>query len=271
MNLKEQLLEAAKTIDAAVPMDLFESVELSTEIRENFETVFAQAVKAGAVAIAESHIAKIADDAERLVTEGVETARAEVEAKLYEDADKFLNHLGAKWLRENEVAVNRDIKADLFESLVGSLKDVFVAHNVVVPEESVDVVAELDEALKEEKAKTAELFDEKLQLESTISYMRREAAITESTRELTDTQKEKVHSLIEGLEYSETFSDKLGAIVEMVSRKPAEQAPLTESLNNGDGDLLNIKESVEPHQEEPKPAAPVSNMSRYVNAAAGLR
>lgn len=261
--LKEMLLEEAKQITVDVALDdLFESVELSPEVKENFGTIYAQAVKANAVALAESHIEKIAAKADELVESKVEEASTEIETKLYEDADKFLNHLGAKWLAENKEAVTRNIKADLCESLIGSLKDVFVTHNVVVPEESVDVVAELDEALKEEKEKTSELFDAKLQLESEIRGMKREQAINESTRDLSDTQKEKVTALIEGLEYSETFDKKLTAIVEMVAKKEDKPAKIEESLNT-DADKLNvIAEAVE---ESEKKATVDSGVSRYLN------
>lgn len=264
--LKEQLLEEAKQIDVSVELDnIFESVELSPEVKENFESVYAQAVKANAVALAESHIAKIAEKADELVESKVAEARNEIESKLYEDADKFLSHLGEKWLKENEVAINRNIKADLCESLISNLKDVFVSHNVVVPEEAVDVVAELDEALKEEKEKTTELFDAKLQLESEIRTMKRDNAIMESTRDLTDTQKEKVNSLIEGLDYSESFESKLGVIVEMVSKKEEKKSEtITESLNT-DTEKLNVVTESTSDTENKKPVDNV--MSRYLHAS----
>ena len=259
--LKEKLLEEAKNITASVELDgIFESVELSPEVKENFSTVYEQSVKSAAVALAESHVAEIAEKADALVESKVAEATTAIEAKLYEDADKFLNHVAEKWLAENKVAVNRDIKADLFESLVVGLKDVFVTHNVTVPAEQVDVVAEMDEALKEEKAKTAELFESKLTLESEIATMKRDAAINESTAGLSDTQKEKVVALVEGLNYSEGFESKLGAIVEMVAKK--EEKPLvTESLNKDDSALNVIVESVEPLVEEKAPE--VNAMSRY--------
>lgn len=263
--LKEQLLEEAKQITVSVELDnIFESVELSPEVKENFESVYVQAIKANAVKLAESHIESIAAKADELVESKVSEARTEIENKLYEDADKFLTHLSEKWLKENEVAINRNIKADLCESLISNLKDVFVSHNVVVPSESVDVVAELDEALKEEKEKTAELFDAKLHLESEIRSMKREHAVMESTRELTDTQKEKVTSLIEGLEYSDSFEAKLGVIVEMVSKKEEKPSEITESLNTDADKLSVITESEIAPEENKKPVD--SNMARYLAA-----
>lgn len=92
--------------------------------------------------------------------------------------------------------------------------------------------------------------------------MKREQAINESTRDLSDTQKEKVTALIEGLEYSETFDKKLTAIVEMVAKKEDKPAKIEESLNT-DADKLNvIAEAVE---ESEKKATVDSGVSRYLN------
>ena len=66
--LKEQLLAEAQNLDTPVELDsIFESVELSDEVKANFTTVFEQAVKANAVKLAESHINQIAERSDELV------------------------------------------------------------------------------------------------------------------------------------------------------------------------------------------------------------
>ncbi|MBF4213528.1 prohead core protein, partial [Pseudomonas donghuensis] len=75
-----------------------------------------------------------------------------------------------EWLAENKLAVDRGIKADLFESMVVGLKDLFVEHNVVVPEDAVDVVAEMQEEIAEQKAETARLFEEVNMRDAYINY-----------------------------------------------------------------------------------------------------
>ncbi|UQJ95005.1 prohead core pprotein [Klebsiella phage CPRSA] len=53
--LKEQLLAEAQNLDTPVELDsIFESVELSDDVKATFTTVFEQAVKAGAAKLAES-------------------------------------------------------------------------------------------------------------------------------------------------------------------------------------------------------------------------
>ena len=86
--LKEQLLAEAQNLDTPVELDsIFESVELSDDVKATFTTVFEQAVKAGAAKLAESHITQIAERSDELVEAQVTERAAEIETKLYEDAD----------------------------------------------------------------------------------------------------------------------------------------------------------------------------------------
>lgn len=270
--LKELLMTEAQTIDANVELDsIFESVELSADVKAKFETVYESAVKTAAVKLAESHIEKIATLAEEKVEEEKEKAEEKAEKKIAESAAKFLDHVAKEWLAENKLAVDRGIKADLFESMVVGLKDLFVEHNVVVPEDAVDVVAEMQEEIAEQKAETARLFEAKGALEATISEMKRDAAMNEATRDLTESQKEKVASLTEGLEYSDAFGTKLAAIVEMV-QSSAEASAIVESTDintiDKDADGLNfVVEAVEP-EETPKQSGGL--MAAYVASAARI-
>lgn len=236
--LKEQLMTEAKNIEASVALDsIFESVNLSPEAKASFSTVFEATVKKHAVELAESHIQTIAEKAEEEVEKAKEEAEEKADKKITESAGRFLDHIAKEWLAENQLAVDRGIKADLFESMVGGLKELFVEHNVVVPEESVDVVAEMEEELAEQKQETARLFEEVSNRDKYINYVQREVAVNEATKDLTETQKEKVTSLVEGLDYSDSFSGKLGAIVEMVSgsiTESTEKSIVEGALNNSD-------------------------------------
>jgi DNA-binding transcriptional MerR regulator len=254
--LKEQLIAEAQNIDASVALDsIFESVNISPEAKETFGTVFEATVKQHAVKLAESHIAKIAEKAEEEVEKNKEEAEEKADKKIQESAGRFLDHIAKEWLAENQLAVDRSIKAELFESMFAGMKELFVEHNVVIPEEAVDVVAEMEEELAEHKAETARLFEEVAQRDAYINYVQREVAVTEATKDLTESQKEKVGSLVEGMTYSDSFATKIGAIVEMVKGSNAEEKPLTEGVINNsvdDAAALNfISEAVEEKGTKP--------------------
>lgn len=268
--LKETLLAEAQNIDVSVALDsIFESVSLSPEAKANFSTVFEATVKKHAVALAEPHITLYCEKADEKVKEEKEKAKEEAEEEIKEAASRFLDHIASEWLKENQLAVDRGIKADLFESMFAGMKELFVEHNVVLPAESVDVVAEMEEELEEHKAESARLFEEIGKRDSYISYVQRETAINEATRELTDTQKEKVISLSEGMEYSDAFTGKLSAIVEMVQAS-GEKSVVTEStvINTIDKDADGLNFVTE--QVEDKPAKKSSPMDAYVASAARL-
>lgn len=263
--LKEQLLAEAQTLDVPVELDsIFESVELSDEVKASFTTVFEQAVKSGAVKLAETHINVIADKADELVEAQVTERATAIETKLYEDVDKYFGHIASEWLAENKEAVSRDIKADLFESLVVGMKELFIEHNVVVPEEQVDIVSEMEEELAENQAEVKNLFETVQAKDKVINGMKRDQSISERTKELTESQVEKVQSLIEGLDYSDTFDSKLSAIVEMVSVKKDEK-PVDESVNK---DVPATKDGFVGGAEELTEAQKKSN--QYIQAARAL-
>ena len=239
--LKEQLIAEAQKIDASVALDsIFESVNISPEAKETFGTVFEATVKQHAIKLAESHIAKIAEKAEEEVEKNKEEAEEKAEKKIAEQASKFIDHLAKEWLAENKLAVDKGIKAELFESMLGGLKELFVEHNVVVPEESVDVVAEMEEELQEHKEESARLFEELNMRDAYINYVQREVALSESTKDLTESQKEKVSALVEGMDYSDAFSSKLSAIVEMVKKSNKDESTITEGINTPDTEAAGL-------------------------------
>lgn len=274
MSLKDKLLaESSEKLGAvAVELDsIFESVQLDEAVKENVSTAFEQAVRSAAITLAESHIADIASSAETQLAEGIEAARVEVETKLYEDADKFLTHLGKEWLKENALQVKTNIKSELFESFASGLKELFIENNVTVPEEQVDVIDELNAELDESTAEIKSLFDKNLALEEQISSLKKEKAISEATAGLTESQKEKVLSLVEGLEYGDSYSPKLSAIVEMVANSgQKEQKPIQEQALNIDESAaaVNFEPEVIVEQNDNKQAN--NSMAAYLAAASRM-
>lgn len=270
--LKEQLLKEAQEIAVSVELDgIFEALNLTDEQQEAFKKVFESAVIKHSTTVAESHITTISESAEakveELVKEGVEAA----ESKLQEEYTKFVQTLGAQWLEENKVAIDRGIKVDLFESMFAGLKELVIEHNVVLPEESVDVVAEMEQELQEANDETTKLFEANVQLRKENEAMKREKVVAEKTAKLTESQREKVTSLLEGVAFDEGFAAKVEYMATMAEATTEEKEAITESLNTveDDKEALNFKvEEVikeETKQEENK--APVSSeMQSYLNA-----
>lgn len=239
--LKEFLIEEAQKInDVSVALDgIFESVELSDDVKAQFSTVFENAVKTNAIKLAETHINDLTEKAEQKELEIKESVQAAIETEMTETISKFMDHVSEQWLEENKLAVTNGIKADLFESMFQSIKTVVIDHNVILPEESVDVVKEMEEELEESKSEVASLFDKTVSLQEKVNTLEKEKIIKEETQNLTESQKEKVASLIEGLAYGDKFKDNLEAIVSMVSKTNEEKAPISEAINTTDESGIN--------------------------------
>ncbi|ALY07005.1 prohead core protein [Vibrio phage vB_VmeM-32] len=229
MSIKQKLLAESKALDVTVELgSLFESVELSEDVKEKFSTVFETVVKSKVAELAESHIAEIAERADVLAEEKAEEKIQDIQEKV----EQYFDHITEQWLTENKIALERGIKADLFESLVESLKETFVEHNIVVPEESVDVVAEMEQELTESRDELNRMLAKQTELQESIKQMKRESVLKEATAGLTDVQRDKVMELAENLSFGEKFASQVQHLVEMTADKtPIEQKPIVEGLD----------------------------------------
>lgn len=221
MSLKDQLLEESKTIDTSIELDsVFESVDLNEDLKTQFSAVFESAVKARAITLAESHINAIAERSDELVASKVEEGLQEIN----ESVNTYFDHLVEEWKEDNKIALENGMKVDLFESMMASLKAVFVEHNVEIPTESVNVVSEMELELAESATELNKLVREKRELTNEINSLKMSESVKTATANLTESQKEKVATLVEGYKFDDKFQAKLDAIVEFVSKSPAEKA-----------------------------------------------
>lgn len=233
MSIKDLLLQEAQNISTSVELDgIFESVELSDDVKTKFSAVFEQVVKTKAVELAEEHIRAIAEHADSLV----EDAAQERFESLSNVTNQYFEHLVDNWMNENKLAVENGIKVQMFDSMMSTLAEAFVTHNIEVPDDKVSVVSTLEEALQERNEANNQLLNELTEARRDIATMKREKMVTEAVAGLSDVQRSKVLALSEGLSFTDEvgFGNKMTAIVEMVSsqttQKP-EQQNLAEGAN----------------------------------------
>lgn len=244
MNIKDKLLEESKVLKEEVQLDeIFESVELSDDVKEKFSTVFESAVKSRSVKLAEKHIDDIVEKADAYLAEQVEEIKEEQSGKVNE----YLSYVVENWLTENKLAVETGLKAQLFDSLLGEMKNLFIEHNVTVPEDSVDVVEELENELAENSVELDNLIKTKARLEEQLAEQKRTYAIDKATADLTESQKENVKELAESLTLDESFETKLSNIVSMVAEKSDDKED-----EEGD-DKKNKKDKKDEEGDDKKP------------------
>lgn len=248
--------------------------ELSEDFRARTTTLFEAALNARVgsevATISEELEAKYAATIEALEEAHVATLEEEVNTlsdTLYEQVDAYLNHVAESWLDDNQVAIERSLRAELAEDFMGKMKDLFVEHNLNIPDESEDVLGEMLTVNEELEDKVNALTEEVISLKAGRLSSDKDAALTEETQGLAATQIDRIRTLSEGIEFEsiEDYTAKLKMIKESVTGKVkpssgilVEEAPaITE-------DELNEQTAPNAKQLDPRMAAYMGAVSRTV-------
>lgn len=221
-NLHTLITEKSK--DVAVELSsLFEGLELADELKENLQVTFDTAVQAAAIQIQESVLEEATKELEEKhtqdvldITEQIEAKYQEREEALTEATQTYIDDFLREWKEQNKLAIDNSLKAKLFDSIFESLSNVFVEHNLNVPTEQVDVYEELQQECDELQTKLDSLMKENKRLTVEAQESKVKDIIKEVTKNLTESQIEKVIALSEQIQIDENVEKKLRTIVQMV-------------------------------------------------------
>ena len=99
---------------------------------------------------------------------------------------------------------------------MNNLRDLFEESYVEVPESKVDLVDELADQVEELEESLNNRTAEVLAMSEQIESFQREAVIREASRDLADTQVEKLASLVQGLDFEDqdAFAEKVKTVKE---------------------------------------------------------
>jgi hypothetical protein len=130
--------------------------------------------------------------------------------------DDYLNYMVEEWIKENEIAIQTGLKAEIVEDFIKGLKGLFEEHYIDIPEEKVDVVEELTTKVAELEETLNEQINSAVQMKKELNEHKKIEAIYTACEGLTQTQVEKMKSLAEGVEFTteEEFVSKLETIKE---------------------------------------------------------
>ena len=203
---------------------------LSEEFKDKAETIFEAAIK---------H--KLSEEIDRLeakydeeLSEAIQTTQSE----MVEKVDSYLNYVVEQWMADNQVAIQSGLRAEIAENFMTNLKGLFEESYIEVPESKIDLVddladtvEELEESLNNTTAKAIELSEE-------LEVYKRDAVIRESARDLAETQREKLASLVEGIDFEdeETFAKKVATVKESYFKKDVTESTEAEFTEAEDGD-----------------------------------
>lgn len=249
-NLHTLITEKSK--DVAVELSsLFEGLELADELKENLQVTFDTAVQAAAIQIQESVLEEATKELEEKhtqdvldITEQIEAKYQEREEALTETTQTYIDDFLREWKEQNKLAIDNSLKAKLFDSIFESLSNVFVEHNLNVPTEQVDVYEELQQECDELQTKLDSLMKENKRLTVEAQESKVKDIIKEVTKNLTESQIEKVIALSEQIQIDENVEKKLRTIVQMV------EATSKKSVKESDEDQDDSDEEKEKSEEK---------------------
>ena len=228
--------------------EVFSGEDLTEEAKEKFSTIFEAAVSAR-VSLEEARLEEAYED---LLAEEVEEIKEELTTKI----DQYLDYVVESWMEDNKLAVESTLRADIAENFMEGLYNLFAESYITVPEEKLDVVGELKAQIEELETKFDESVNKQLELQSMIDEATMEATFDEVTEGLAATQVEKLRTLAEGIEFtdSESYVKKLGILKSKYFSERKE-------VNTG----VITEEAAEGFREDTKPVA-VGEMANYVSA-----
>ncbi len=243
-TIAETKYDFTQDVDALVSGE-----DLSEEFRERAATIFEAAVTARV----NTEVTALQEAFESTLTEEV----AKIQTELAEKVDDYLTYAAENWMKENALQIEHGIKTEMAESFFNGLKGLFMEHNFSVPEEKFNLLDGMAGELDDMEAKLNEQIDTNVSLNKRIGEFVKMEIVNECATGLAETQKEKLASLAEGVEFEteEDFQKKVETIKESYFTGKAE---LAESASDPS------VEAAEPLVEE----TVSGSMSKYVDALA---
>ena len=242
--ISETKYDFTQDVDALVAGE-----ELSEEFRQRATTIFEAVVTARV----NDEVKALQEAFESTLTEEVEKIKTE----LAEKVDDYLTYAAESWMKENALQIEHGIKTEMAESFFNGLKGLFMEHNFSVPEEKFNLLDGMAGELDDMEAKLNEQIDANVALNKRIGEFVKMEIVNECAAGLAETQKEKLASLAEGVEFEteEDFRNKVNTIKESYFTRKAE---LAETASDP------TEEASEPLVEETNS----TTMSKYVDALA---
>jgi hypothetical protein len=182
--------------------------ELSEEFREKAKTIFEAALKSKVTELREAMEAHY----EAKLVEEVEGMKDE----LIERVDSYLEYVADEWLQENALEVERGLKSEMTESFLEGMRGLFEEHYVHIPDDKYDVVENMVDKLDEMESKLNEQIEKNIAITKSLSEATADGIVSEVSEGLSTSQKEKLASLAEGVEFEseESYKEKLETLKE---------------------------------------------------------
>ncbi len=205
--VEEEVIEDEINIEDDVNA-LLGGEELSEEFRAKAKTIFEAALKA--------KVAEVREELQAQHNEIIAEEVAKAKEELSERVDSYLEYVADEWFNENALAIERGLKTEMTESFLEGMKGLFEEHYVEIPEEKYDVLHSMVEKLDDMETKLNEQIEKNIGLNKRLGESVASGILDNVSGGLAATQKEKLASLAEGVEFEseDEYREKLETLKE---------------------------------------------------------
>jgi len=226
-DVKESFSEFDSLIDSE---ELALSEDFTSKAKLVFETALKSKVKAKTLELEENF--------ETRLNEELESSKQELE----EQVDSYLNYVVEQWVTDNKIAIETGLRAEVADSFMESLKNVFAEHYVEVPEGKLNLVDDLSEQVANLKKDSQAEIDKNIELAEELKVLKREKIFSAVSESLSVAQAEKMKELIEDVEYSndEQFEKSLQTIKSSFFKEDVQHTSVEESLEESQDEVVEL-------------------------------
>lgn len=236
---------------------MFEGMDLSEDFTSKVTVVFEAAVNEASIKRSD---AIIAEKTEALAISMKEASDASID-NVVENLDSYLDYVVEEWMTENEVAIEAGIKVEMAESLMDGLKGLFEEHNIAVDEETLDVVAGLEEEIETLKADANKAIVENVELKKAADAQTASSVFAEMTEGLTLVEQERFKVLSEKLAFDnvDSYKSDLATLKESFFKKAK---PVVEEVTEEEAIITEDTEVKQPLSEHSTINALLADLNR---------
>ena len=258
---KSTLAAGMKKEDLDIEDDMnaiFAGEELSPEFKERLTNVFET------ILLTKINTALKAESAK--IDEWVEEERENMKAELAARLDEYADHFAKEWAKNNKATIDNGLQNEIAMNFMADMKAVFEKHNINIPQEKVDIAAEMAEENDQLKDEMDKRIDENIKLQKEIDSLKKSRIVDDVCEDLTTSQAEQVRALSESIDFDSDDTDEFRSRLEDVKDRYnfAEDGP--------HGDAVSIDESYtgdETDGDEPAVHPQMLGVMEAINRSSG--
>ena len=248
--IEEEVIDVEEDVAA-----LLDGEELSEEFQSKARTIFEAALRSKVSEVKEAMTKNFEETYESKLVEEVDAIRGSITERI----DSYLEYVAEEWVTENQLAIESGLKAEMTESFLSGMKSLFEEHYVSIPEDKYDVLENMVDKLDDMETKLNEQIEKNITLNARLAESVAQEIFSEVSEGLALSQKEKLASLAESVEFEsdDEYREKLETLKE--SYFPSNgKSPRARSENLSEG------------VDNAAPADVSNSMAGYLNTLRGL-